>query len=130
MNGITFGQVLIVGMGGFVGSSLRFVMHHWVQKAWLPSAFPLGTLAVNMIGCLLIGLVIGLSDVRGLLDQQWRLFLAVGVLGGFTTYSSFAYENFALLSGAEFFKVGLNIVVQIVLGLLLAWAGYQLARVI
>jgi CrcB protein len=83
-----------------------------------------------MIGCLLIGLVIGLSDVRGLLDQQWRLFLAVGVLGGFTTYSSFAYENFALLSGAEFFKVGLNIVVQIVLGLLLAWAGYQLARVI
>ena len=130
MNGITFGQVLIVGMGGFIGSSLRFVVHHWVQKAWLPGVFPFGTLAVNMIGCLLIGLVIGLSDVRGLLDQQWRLFLAVGVLGGFTTYSSFAYENFALLSGAEFFKVGLNIVVQIVLGLLLAWAGYQLARVI
>jgi CrcB protein len=74
--------------------------------------------------------VIGLTDLRGLLDQQWRLFLAVGVLGGFTTYSSFAYENLSLLSSAEFLKLGINIVVQISLGLLLAWVGYQGARLL
>jgi CrcB protein len=130
MNGITLGQVLIVGCGGFIGSSLRFAVHHWVQKIWLPGVFPFGTLTVNMLGCLLIGLVIGLSDLRGLLDQQWRLFLAVGVLGGFTTYSSFAYENLSLLSGAEFLKLGINIVVQLSLGLLLAWVGYQVSRFI
>ncbi len=129
MNSVSFGQILIVGIGGFFGSSLRFVVHHWVQKVLLPGVFPYGTLSVNMIGCLLIGLVIGLTDLRGLLDQNWRLFLAVGVLGGFTTYSSFAFENFSLLSSAEFLRLGVNIVVQITLGLFLAWLGYQGAKV-
>ncbi len=130
MNEITFGHLLIVGSGGFIGSMLRFVLHHWVQKVWLPGVFPYGTLAVNMLGCLLIGLVIGITDLRGMLDQQWRLFLAIGVLGGFTTYSTFAYENFSLLSSAEFLRLGINIVVQVGLGLLLAWAGYQGAKLI
>lgn len=130
MSSVSFGQILIVGIGGFIGSSLRFVLHHWVQKVLLPGAFPYGTLTVNMLGCLLIGLVIGLTDVRGLLDQNWRLFLAVGVLGGFTTFSSFAFENFSLLSNADVLRLGINIAVQITLGLLLAWLGYQGAKVL
>ena len=129
MNSISFVQVLIVAVGGFFGSSLRFLLHHWVQKVLFPGVFPYGTLSVNMIGCLLIGLVIGLTDLRGLLDQNWRLFLVVGLLGGFTTFSSFAYENFSLLSNAEFLRLGLNIFMQITLGLFLAWLGYQGAKV-
>jgi len=123
------GQALLVGLGGFIGSSLRFVVHHGMHRV-VPGVFPIGTFTVNMLGCILIGVVIGLIDHRGLLDNSWRLFLAVGVLGGFTTYSSFAFENMSLLAGSEFLHFGVNIVSQLAFGLLFAWVGYQLVRLI
>ena len=78
-------QVLLVGLGGAIGSSLRFIIGGWVQGLAPMSSFPYGTLAVNVIGCLLIGLLGGLAEYRGVLDPMQRAFLIIGVLGGFTT---------------------------------------------
>jgi len=127
MTNVFWGQALLVGCGGFIGSMLRFSLHH-VMHRLVPGAFPIGTFTVNMLGCLCIGVVLGLVDHRGLLDNSWRLFLAVGVLGGFTTFSSFAFENYSLLAGSDFFKLGLNIVLQLSLGLVFAWVGYEIAK--
>jgi len=129
MSNVFLGQALLVGAGGFIGSSLRFTVSQLMHRL-VPGGFPIGTLTVNMVGCLLIGLVIGLAEHRELLSHSWRLFLAVGVLGGFTTYSSFAFENMTLINSAAFFHLALNIVVQLLVGLLFAWLGFELARML
>jgi len=126
LNGF-LGQALLVGFGGFIGSSLRFSVSQLMHRL-VPGGFPIGTLTVNMVGCLLIGLVIGAAEHRELLNHSWRLFLAVGLLGGFTTYSSFAFENLTLITSANFPHLILNIVIQLVVGLVFAWLGFELAR--
>src|SRR6187401_821426 len=94
-----------------------------------PSAtFPLGTLAVNVLGCFAIGVLGGVADARHLLSAELRLLLAVGVLGGFTTFSSFAYETHALARDAEPWRAVANVAASVVLGLAACWAGYALAR--
>lgn len=90
------GRVLLVGAGGFVGSIARYWIAGMVQRLG-DTEFPAGTLAVNVLGSFLIGLVLSLSLERGVLGANARLFLAVGVLGGFTTMSTFSYETLALL---------------------------------
>jgi fluoride exporter len=90
-------NVLIVGFGGCVGSILRYLVSGWIQGVCAGSFFPYGTLTVNMVGCLLIGFIGGLADHAELLSPPVRLFLMVGILGGFTTFSSFSYETVAML---------------------------------
>jgi CrcB protein len=121
-------QVALVGLGGFVGSSLRFMLSGWVHNVLPFSGFPYGTLAVNVLGCLAIGVLGGLAELRQVLDPGQRLFLLIGVLGGFTTFSTFAYETLALTHGAEFGKALANIVLQIILSLTAAWLGYAIGR--
>ena len=90
-------------------------------------AFPYGTLAVNVVGCLLIGVLAGLAATRTILGVDTRAFLIVGVLGGFTTYSAFGLETVELIRRGEFF-VGLsNVVLQITLGLAAVWVGLKIA---
>ena len=121
-------QVVLVGLGGAVGSSLRFMVSGWVHGAIPFSAFPYGTLVVNVLGCLGIGLLGGLSDLRQMLDPAQRLFLLIGVLGGFTTFSTFAYETFSLAQDAETAKALANALLQMILGFTAAWLGYAVAR--
>lgn len=128
MSGSYFSQVVLVGLGGFVGSSLRFMVSGWVHAALPFSGFPFGTLAVNVLGCLAIGLLGGMMEMRQAFDPAHRLFLLIGVLGGFTTFSTFAYETFALAQGAELAKALANIMLQVTLGLTAAWLGYTAAR--
>ena len=123
-----FAQIMVVGTGGFVGSSLRFVVSGWAQRLAASGGFPYGTLTVNVLGCLLIGLLGGLAEFRQILEPGQRLFLLIGVLGGFTTFSTFAYESLSLLQDAEIFKVILNIFLQITLGFGAAFIGYIGAR--
>ena len=130
MERVFFGQIVLVGLGGFCGSSLRFVLSGWVQRMFQHSQFPLGTLTVNVLGCLLIGYLGGLAEQRQVLEPGVRLFLLVGVLGGFTTFSTFAYESLALGQDAEYFKMLLNVVLQVVVGFSAAWIGLVLARYI
>ena len=117
----------IVGSGGFVGAICRYGLSGLVQRYTGLSTFPWGTLVVNMVGCLAIGAAVGLMDSRQLFAPDFRLFALIGLLGGFTTYSTFGYETFALLRDAEYMRAMLNVGIHVVLGLALVWAGYSLA---
>ena len=90
-------QIIIVGLGGFAGSILRYLVSGWVQRLADSALFPYGTLSVNVLGCLAIGLLGGWADNAELFSPSTRLFLLIGVLGGFTTFSTFGYETMALL---------------------------------
>jgi CrcB protein len=124
------GQLLLVGCGGFIGSSLRYALGGFVQRQFPGSDFPFGTIAVNLLGCLVFGYLAGAAEQRQLLDAGMRLFLLVGILGGFTTFSTFSYENVVLLQDAEYFKMLANVVIQVVIGFSAAWAGLAAARMI
>lgn len=119
-------NVLLVALGGAIGASGRYLIGGWVQARTGPD-FPWGTFLVNISGALLIGIVLGMFE-RSALSGQARLFLAVGVLGGYTTFSSFAYENLQLAEANQFGLVLLNVAGQVVLGLLAAYFGVVVAR--
>jgi CrcB protein len=116
---------LIIGTGGFIGSIARYFASQAVHKHILTS-FPLGTFAVNVAGCLLIGIFYGLSERGALLSTEWRMFLTVG----FTTFSTFANENIAMMKDGEFFYVILYTGLSVVLGLFATYLGNLLTKVI
>ncbi len=118
--------LLLIGAGGFVGSVSRYLVSGWVHRG--TGTFPWGTLTVNLGGCLLIGLLAGLAETRQLLTGEVRMAVLVGVLGGFTTFSSFGYETFALLRDAEGVRAALNVTLQLAGGLLAVWLGDRLAQ--
>ena len=117
----------LVGAGGFIGAIFRYGLSGFVQRSATFAAFPYGTLVVNMLGCLLIGIAVGLIDTRQMIHPEFRSFVLVGVLGGFTTYSTFGLETFALLRDEEFLRAVSNVAIHVILGLALVWAGYSLA---
>lgn len=119
---------LLVGAGGFLGSVLRYWMAAWVFRALGKPWFPVGTLAVNVLGCLLIGFLGGIAEQRRLFVQELRLFLFIGVLGGFTTFSAFAFETTSLLRDSRFIGAWLNVGLQILLGLLAVRFGAAISR--
>ena len=111
-----------VCFAGGVGTGARYLLSGWVQRKLGP-AFPLGTLAVNVLGCLVIGLLSQLGESRGALTPETRAFFVIGVLGGFTTFSSFGNETMNLWRDGESFLGFLNIAGQLVLGLGAVWLG-------
>lgn len=119
-------NVLLVGAGGALGAMARYGVGGLVHRSPALAGFPYGTLTVNLLGCLLIGLGAGLADARQAFTPEARLFLFVGVLGGFTTFSSFGYETIALLRDHEVLRAGLNAGISVVAGLALVWVGYGL----
>jgi CrcB protein len=116
-------NILIVGIGGFIGSVFRYLLGGWVHQLSSNAWFPLGTLTVNLLGCFLIGFFGGLSESRQALNPEVRLFLLIGVLGGFTTFSSFGYETFTLARDKEFLAAALNACLQLSFGLGGVWLG-------
>lgn len=116
----------MVGSGGFIGALCRFGVSGFIQRNPSLVTFPYGTLMVNMVGCLLIGLTAGFLESRQLASPDIRSFVIIGILGGFTTYSAFGFETFALLRDAEFLKAASNVLIHIVAGLFLVWIGYTL----
>jgi len=121
-------QSFYVGIGGFIGSLFRFGVSGFVHRLLPFAAFPYGTLAVNVSGCLVIGILSGLAESRQVIGPELRLFLFLGVLGGFTTFSTFGYETIELLRDAEHFRAGANVALHIAVGLLAVWLGYAFAR--
>lgn len=122
----TLRPLLLAGAGGFLGSAGRYLVGGWLHRALPGVAFPIGTLAVNVSGCFLIGLVAGLAEARQAFGPDLRVFLLIGVLGGYTTFSSFAYETLALARDAELARALVNVAAQVVLGLGAAWLGFAL----
>jgi CrcB protein len=121
-------QVLLVGAGGFIGAILRYALGGWVHDMLNNASFPYGTLVVNAVGCLLIGFLSGLAESRSVIGPEARLFIFIGILGGFTTFSSFAYETFSLARDAQNLAAIVNVFAQVILGLIGVWFGNVLAR--
>ena len=119
---------LLVGLGGFVGAILRYWISGWIQSGFV--TFPVGTLAVNFLGSLVLSLIMYASQYRGLLGEEARIFLAIGVLGSFTTMSTFSFESMKLLEQSEHMMFGLNIVGTVCLCLLAIYLGKVLVRAI
>jgi CrcB protein len=120
--------LLLVGTGGFLGSITRFLASRLIQTN-LQSAFPFGTFFVNITGCLLIGLIYGFSDRSSLLTPGWKMFLAAGFCGGFTTFSTFANENLALLRDGDFFHFGLYTGLSVFLGITATFFGVLITKI-
>ncbi len=114
--------ILIAGAGGFFGTVARFLASRYFQNLFL-SAFPFGTFIVNITGCLLIGIFYGLSEKGNILTPEWRMFLTVGFCGGFTTFSTFAGENIALLKDGDFLYFALYTGLSVFLGLMATYMG-------
>ena len=101
---------------------MRYWIQSWVFRLY-PYSFPLGTFAVNITGCLLIGLFYALSEKGNLLTPEWRMALTTGFCGGFTTFSSFAHENIDLLRTGDYLFFGLYIAGSVVLGIAAVFLG-------
>lgn len=114
--------LLFIGAGSFLGGVSRYALTRLVQDHIL-HVFPYGTLVVNIVGCFLIGLFYGLFDRGHVLDPDIRMFLTVGFCGGFTTFSTFANENFSMLQGENFLGMGIYAVLSFALGLAMVYLG-------
>ncbi len=121
-------NLFFVGTGGFLGAVGRYLLAGAVYQLFPNSTFPTGTAVVNILGCFLIGLLNGLFEVRQIFGPETRLFLLMGVLGGFTTFSTFGFETLALVKSGDFLSAAMNVLVQVILGLLAVFLGYSLLR--
>ncbi len=124
-----FLKLFLIGAGGFIGSVLRYSLGGFVHKYFL-GLLPYGTLAVNVLGCLIIGFLGELTESRNLFSPELRIFVFIGLLGGFTTFSTFGYETMKLMQSGEALYSFSNIFFQVVLGLAAVWLGIILAKLI
>ena len=117
---------ILIGSGGFAGAVLRYALGGLIHRHVSAGGLPYGTLAVNLLGCLLIGALAGLAESRPIFSPGFRVFIFIGLLGGFTTFSAFGFETFTLVRDGDFLRASMNIVISVVLGLALLWAAYLL----
>ena len=115
-----------IGIGGALGSMARHALNHVTHTHWLSTRFPAGTVVVNLAGCLVIGLLAGaIASGRVTLPLHWREFVFVGLLGGFTTFSTFSLDTLVLARTHSAGYAALNVALQVAGGLLAAWLGYR-----
>lgn len=122
-------NILLIGIGGFIGAIARYGMAVWVGQRWGRS-FPLGTFFINVSGSFLIGLLMTLMAERTIENPQWRLLLVVGFLGAYTTFSTFEYETGGLLRDGEWLYAGLNVVLSVMVGFAALKLGEIVAKII
>ena len=120
-------KYLLIGLGAFLGANARYIIQTWTAARW-GSSFPLGTLLINVIGSFVLGFFMTVATQRAAISTNWRLFIAVGLLGGYTTFSSFTYETLTLLQGDRWFATMLYAGGNVAGGLFAAFAGILLAR--
>lgn len=123
----SFLSVLYVAFGGALGSVSRYLVGTWVQTASKSIDFPYGTLTVNLIGCFVIGFLSQLADTRGAFTPESRALVFIGVLGGFTTFSSFGNDTLNLLRDGETVNALANVGANVIVGLILVWIGRSVA---
>jgi fluoride exporter len=123
-------KIILVGTGGFVGSVLRYLVSGYIQQITKSALFPYGTLAVNLIGCLVIGFLSQLADTRGVFTPETRALVFIGFLGGFTTFSTFGNESVNLLRDGENLFALVNTGLHIGVGFGAVWLGRTLSYLI
>ena len=123
-------NIFIVGLGGFIGSALRYLIGGWAQQLSNSLDFPYGTLTVNLIGCFVIGFLGQLAEARGIFASETRLLVFIGLLGGFTTFSSFGNDTLNLARSGQMFNALTNVAVNVIFGLVLVWLGRTVAYLI
>jgi len=119
--------LLLIGLGGFLGSISRFLIALSINRIF-QSVLPIGTLVVNIVGCLFIGVIYSLAEQKNIMSPELRVFLGVGFCGGFTTYSSFAFEKFSLIKSGDFLMLSIYIGASVFLGLIAVYIGSQIHK--
>jgi len=125
--GLTLQTVLLISIGAVIGANLRYFVAQYVARL-IPSTFPLGTLIINITASFILGFFLIWTSERVLADPRWRLFIAVGFCATYSTYSSFAYETFALFEKGQMALAALNILGTNVVCLVAVMLGAMLAR--
>jgi len=120
-------EVILVTIGGGIGSASRYLVSTWAA-ARFGADFPYGTLIVNVVGCFIIGAFMTVATERLIVSPYWRLFVTVGIVGGFTTFSSFSYETIHLLQEADALRAFYNVSLNVLVGFSATWLGIGLAR--
>ena len=120
-------NILLVGLGGGIGSVARYLCQRWVSANYI-TAFPWGTLAVNIIGCFAIGIFWGMTFRSFDNNQSWKLFLMTGLCGGFTTFSAFTLEGVGLLKEQKLAMFFIYAAVSVLIGLVATYAGMKITR--
>lgn len=123
-------KIFYVGLGGFVGATLRYLTSGFIGQFMTQKSFPYGTFVVNMVGCLLLGFLAGVADSREIFNGAARAFVFTGILGAFTTFSTFSYETMGLFQNGQTSPALTNLGLQILLGLVAVWGGLQFARLV
>jgi CrcB protein len=113
--------LLLVGLGGFIGAILRYTLGGWIQNGFVN--FPVGTLTINTIGSFLLGLIMYLSEYQGLFSDETRIFLTNGIMGAFTTLSTFGYESFRLLDDSKLMLMAINVVSTVLFSIMAVYLG-------
>ena len=116
-------KILIIGSGGFVGAVLRYYISGFAQTLSGSVSFPVGTLAVNVVGCFVIGAVSKMAEDFGFFSIETRMFVTIGLLGAFTTYSTFGYETLNLLRDNEWFYALVSVGLHLIIGIGAVWVG-------
>ena len=126
----SFLSVIYVAIGGALGSVSRYLLGIWIQTLSKSIDFPYGMLAVNFIGCFVIGFLSQLAETRGAFTPESRAFIFIGLLGGFTTFSAFGNDTINLFRDGETFNALANVGANVILGLALVWFGRTAAYLI
>ena len=125
----SFMHILLVGIGGFAGSTLRFTMSHYINLlSTVPHHKIIATIAVNLVGSFLIGFVGAEAGVKFTLNFNERLLIFTGIFGGFTTFSSYTFDSYYLFSEKLYLLAALNLLGQPLLGFAMVWLGFKLGR--
>ncbi|MDQ2963646.1 MAG: fluoride efflux transporter CrcB [Pseudomonadota bacterium] len=118
-------SILLVALGGALGSVARYQLSVWVLYRTVDWRFPLGTFLVNIAGCFIIGILAGFAMKDGFFSDEARIFLFTGIVGGFTTFSAFGLETFYLLRRSEIAVAGSYVALSVIVGLLVLWLGFS-----
>ncbi|MBS1968041.1 MAG: fluoride efflux transporter CrcB [Chloroflexi bacterium SZAS-1] len=121
--------MLVIALGAAVGANLRYSLSLWAARQW-GAAFPYGTMLINVLGSFLIGVVMVLLTTRLAVSDLWRFLLVTGLLGGFTTFSTFSYETYGLIINGSWLAAGLNVVGSVGLGMIGVFLGAALVRLL